>query len=359
MRSRLSWSSRPRSERVAKGRERTAPGNAQRSARRPCTDAGRECRTRAHREGARTESRAERARRPSDSRSHSPKMRRHSRASPRSCASATSSCASRSPNLPHVTSSLRAAEHLEACQRELRFRNETLAPQSQLLAPLDAIGRSRSRRWRSFTQFCSWLFPPTARHLGYIRTYLHLRRSDLFDADYYLSRYPDVLHAGLNPLMHYVEHGRREGRQPRARRRSCHPSFPPLPSRSRRSPSCGSAGSCASTSGLDAAPVVSDGDEALLQYAGCRASHLSQARSGRYPGWLPESSRSAVAQLEAARSRGAEVLVVPESNRWWLEQYVEFARYFERRYVLAVAEAGAGVLGTYRRRVPSAGSTIS
>ena len=98
---------------------------------------------------------------------------------------------------------------------QLRVAKSELAARDELLARLDAIGRSRSRRWRSFTQFCSWLFPPTTRHLGYIRTYLQLRRSDLFDADYYLSRYPDVLHAGLNPLMHYVEHGHREGRQAR------------------------------------------------------------------------------------------------------------------------------------------------
>jgi hypothetical protein len=100
---------------------------------------------------------------------------------------------------------------------------------------------------------------------------------------------------------------------------------------------------------------VSDGDEALLQYAGRRAAHLSQDRSGRYPGWLPESSRSAVAQLEAARSRGAEVLVVPESNRWWLEQYVEFGRYLERRYALAVAEADAGVVWDLQTASPLRG----
>ena len=109
----------------------------------------------------------------------------------------------------------RQSAELHERDEQLRVAKSELAARDELLARLDAIGRSRSRRWRSFTQFCSWLFPPTTRHLGYIRTYLHLRRSDLFDADYYLSRYPDVSHAGLNPLMHYVEHGHREGRQAR------------------------------------------------------------------------------------------------------------------------------------------------
>ena len=108
----------------------------------------------------------------------------------------------------------RRSEQLEDLSTELRVRDETLARQSELLGSLDAIGRARPRRWRSFTQFCSWLFPPTKEGLGYVKEYRRLRGSDEFDADYYLSRYPDVSHAGLNPLMHYVEHGRKEGRQP-------------------------------------------------------------------------------------------------------------------------------------------------
>jgi len=38
--------------------------------------------------------------------------------------------------------------------------------------------------------------------------------STLFDADWYLSRYPDVAESGLDPLRHYVEFGWREGRDP-------------------------------------------------------------------------------------------------------------------------------------------------
>jgi hypothetical protein len=92
------------------------------------------------------------------------------------------------------------------------------------------------------------------------------------------------------------------------------------------------------------AAVVSGGDEALLQHAGCGAVHLSQDRFGGYAGRLPESGRSAIAQLEAARSQGVGVLVLPDSNQWWLQQYVDFARYLERRYKLAIAEGGAGSL---------------
>ena len=36
----------------------------------------------------------------------------------------------------------------------------------------------------------------------------------LFDADHYLTRYPDALHSGPDPLAHYLTHGWQEGRNP-------------------------------------------------------------------------------------------------------------------------------------------------
>ena len=39
-----------------------------------------------------------------------------------------------------------------------------------------------------------------------------------FDGVWYLRRYPDVADAGWNPLLHYLEHGKREGRLPRNNR---------------------------------------------------------------------------------------------------------------------------------------------
>lgn len=41
-----------------------------------------------------------------------------------------------------------------------------------------------------------------------------LRRSGLFDAEWYLKHYEDVAKAGVDPLRHYVEHGAHEGREP-------------------------------------------------------------------------------------------------------------------------------------------------
>jgi GT2 family glycosyltransferase/glycosyltransferase involved in cell wall biosynthesis len=41
-----------------------------------------------------------------------------------------------------------------------------------------------------------------------------IRRSALFDADWYLVRNPDVAKAGLDPVLHYVRHGAAKGRDP-------------------------------------------------------------------------------------------------------------------------------------------------
>jgi len=41
-----------------------------------------------------------------------------------------------------------------------------------------------------------------------------LRASPLFDADWYLARYPDVPEAGLDPAAHYIRAGAFEGRDP-------------------------------------------------------------------------------------------------------------------------------------------------
>lgn len=49
---------------------------------------------------------------------------------------------------------------------------------------------------------------------------LRIKRAGLFDAAFYLERYPDVRGAGIDPLRHYLRHGAAEGRKP-------HPLFEP------------------------------------------------------------------------------------------------------------------------------------
>src|SRR5688572_10477316 len=48
--------------------------------------------------------------------------------------------------------------------------------------------------------------------------YEAIRRSGLFDPEYYLATYPDVADSNLDPLVHYLEEGAQQGRNP-------HPDF--------------------------------------------------------------------------------------------------------------------------------------
>ena len=99
------------------------------------------------------------------------------------------------------------------------------------------------------------------------------------------------------------------------------------------------------------AVIVTGGDETLLRLASCKAEHLSQDRAGGYIGF-PKSSRAAVVQLEAARWRGADVLVIPQSGLWWLQHYADFARHLDRRYAVVVFEEETGAVWDLRTPSP-------
>ena len=47
-----------------------------------------------------------------------------------------------------------------------------------------------------------------------VRDMRTIRRSGLFDTEWYLSRYPDVAASGIDPLEHYCRYGWRRGRDP-------------------------------------------------------------------------------------------------------------------------------------------------
>src|SRR5207244_13290126 len=48
--------------------------------------------------------------------------------------------------------------------------------------------------------------------------YEAIRKSGLFDPEHYIKAYPDVAERNVDPLVHYLEEGAREGRDP-------HPDF--------------------------------------------------------------------------------------------------------------------------------------
>lgn len=89
--------------------------------------------------------------------------------------------------------------------------------------------------------------------------------------------------------------------------------------------------------------VVSKGDAALLELPGHTAAHFPQDTSGAYAGHHPRDSESATAELERQRRHGAEYLVIPETARWWLDFYAEFATHLASHCQL-VADVPGGCL---------------
>jgi SAM-dependent methyltransferase len=68
---------------------------------------------------------------------------------------------------------------------------------------------ARARQWLAWA-----LRPPLRSKPGQLRTILRIKRSGSFDEDLYLARYNDVALAGIDPVLHYVDVGAREGRTP-------------------------------------------------------------------------------------------------------------------------------------------------
>jgi hypothetical protein len=97
--------------------------------------------------------------------------------------------------------------------------------------------------------------------------------------------------------------------------------------------------------------VVSRGDDELLQLGDRQGWHFPEFPTGTYAGYHPADGQEAVAQLESARERGAEYLLVPATALWWLDHYGEFCGRLEDYYELLAADDAAGRLYALTPRV--------
>jgi GT2 family glycosyltransferase len=79
--------------------------------------------------------------------------------------------------------------------------------------------------------------------------------------------------------------------------------------------------------------ILSRGDAELLRARGRECCHFPRGEDGRYLGRHPADDEEAIALLEAERGAGAEYLVVPAAETWWLEHYRGLAEHL-------AAEAG-------------------
>ncbi|HVD41638.1 MAG TPA: glycosyltransferase family 2 protein [Solirubrobacterales bacterium] len=75
--------------------------------------------------------------------------------------------------------------------------------------------------------------------------------------------------------------------------------------------------------------LVSRGDSELLRLGNREADHFPAGADGRYLGHHPADDSEAVELLEAERRQGAEYLVLPAAESWWLSHYRRLAARLE------------------------------
>lgn len=101
--------------------------------------------------------------------------------------------------------------------------------------------------------------------------------------------------------------------------------------------------------------VVSKGDDALLELEGRRGWHFPMTEDGVYAGHHPADSAEAIAQLENGRAKGGGFLLVPETARWWLDHYQEFARHLAAHYRRVADDPGCTIYALGEPRRPDRG----
>lgn len=102
---------------------------------------------------------------------------------------------------------------------QIAQKDQQIAQKDQLIARNEArlLAMRSTRVWRAacfFRRFRQW----ARLVIRYPSLLLHVRGPlrEQFDGPYYLAHNPDVADMGLNPLLHYLFDGAKEGRNPRA-----------------------------------------------------------------------------------------------------------------------------------------------
>ena len=80
--------------------------------------------------------------------------------------------------------------------------------------------------------------------------------------------------------------------------------------------------------------VATRGDEGFLSLEGRLGWHFPREDDGRYAGYHPADSESAIAHLEELREQGATHLALPRTAFWWLAFYEDLHRYLAATYRL-------------------------
>lgn len=97
--------------------------------------------------------------------------------------------------------------------------------------------------------------------------------------------------------------------------------------------------------------VIGRGDDRLVDRLPTDSWHFPRAPDGSWLGYHLSGDDAAVAHLESLRALGADMLLLPATSRWWLEQYRGFANHLDSRYVRVVDDETC-VLFDVRSAVP-------
>jgi GT2 family glycosyltransferase len=85
--------------------------------------------------------------------------------------------------------------------------------------------------------------------------------------------------------------------------------------------------------------IVSRGDSELLRIGEREGRHFPAGEDGRYLGRHPADDGEAIELLEARRAEGADHLVIPAGEAWWLRHYRGFAEHLGEHATAAVHES--------------------
>ena len=90
--------------------------------------------------------------------------------------------------------------------------------------------------------------------------------------------------------------------------------------------------------------VVSRGDDRLLAVPGRIGLHFPSGDDGRYLGYHPATGDDAVRYVDQARALGAEYLVFPATERWWLDHYGELGERLQGTHIEMLDDPDVGIV---------------
>jgi len=96
--------------------------------------------------------------------------------------------------------------------------------------------------------------------------------------------------------------------------------------------------------------VTSKGDDALLELGKRTGQHFPSDQIGAHAGHHPADGAAAIAHVESLRRQGAQFLLFPATELWWLDHYSDLRRHLEKRYSLSARKDGVCVIFDLRKR---------